>query len=68
MNGDYSHWEKHDDIVDELRRLAAPPYDSACFGDPMLKAADEIERLQREVDRLQTAALPKMIGPLAGAK
>jgi len=34
------------DIVEKLRTMSAPPYDSAVFGGPMLEAADEIERLR----------------------
>jgi len=42
------------DLVKRLRELAAPPYDSACFGRPMLEAADAIEALEKRVEVLES--------------
>jgi len=38
------------DIVEKLRTMSAPPYDSAIFGGPMLEAADKIERLREALE------------------
>ena len=44
--------QETDELVKRLRKLTVPPYDSGCFGKPMKKAADAIERLEAQVKKV----------------
>lgn len=48
--------QKVEELVERLVALASPPYDSACFGGPMKRAATMLRTLLSRIEGLESAA------------